>query len=95
MYPAELLARLPASLSQAQGFVYESQILIEAAALGVRCAFVPIAAVYSANARPSHFKGASDVLKIVRMVAGKLLRQRLSLRGLVRSLRDRAVVVVD
>lgn len=95
VYPADLLARLPAKLRDAEGFVYESQILIEAAHLGVRSVFVPIAAVYSASARPSHFKGIRDVLKIVRMIAGKLLTQRLNILGLMRSLRDRAVVVID
>ena len=91
VYPATLLrtGRWPKSA----GFVFESEILIEAARAGVAIVHVPVAAVYSRHARSRHFRPVVDIARIVLMVARKLLARGLYLRGLVRSLRRPAVFV--
>jgi glycosyltransferase involved in cell wall biosynthesis len=87
VYPAELLRSLPPHLGRAAGFVFESEVLIEAGRRGARLAWVQIPAVYELSARPSHFRPVADIALITRMVAWKLLSRGLYLRGLLRSLR--------
>jgi glycosyltransferase involved in cell wall biosynthesis len=87
LYPAALLRALPQRLGRAAGFVFESEVLIEAGRRGARLAWVPIPAIYEARSRPSHFRPVIDVALITRMVAWKLLSRGLYLRGLLRSLR--------
>jgi len=87
IYPAALFARAVVQTGRAASFVFESEILIEAARSGVRIACVPIHPVYGAHTRPSHFRPVLDIARIVRMVAWRLLARGLYLRGLVRSLR--------
>ena len=89
VYPAALFARMRVPYGPAESFVFESEILIEAARAGVRVVCVPIDAVYSARARPSHFRPIVDIARIVRMVAWRLITRGLYLQGLVRSLRSR------
>lgn len=89
VYPAALFARARVQYGAAASFVFESEILIEAAHTGVEIACVPINAVYSARARPSHFRPVVDIARIVRMVAWRLIARGLYLQGLVRSLRSR------
>lgn len=91
LYPANLLRSLPATLREAGSFVFESEVLIEAANLGVHAVFVPIAAVYQAHARPSHFHGVRDIWHITRMIARHLIRKRMYISGLIRSLRGSAI----
>jgi len=87
LYPASLLNRLPSHLGRAAGFVFESEVLIEAGRRGARLAWVPIPAIYEARGRRSHFRPVADIVLITRMVAWKLLSRGLYLRGLLRSLR--------
>ena len=89
VYPAALFAQARVQYGVAASFVFESEILIEAAQSGVGIACVPINAVYSARARPSHFRPVVDIARIVRMVAWRLIARGLYLQGLVRSLRSR------
>ena len=71
-----------------RGFVFESEILIEAARAGVRSVSTPIPALYEGTLlRPSHFQPVRDVLRIVRMVAWKLISRGFYPVGLWRSLR--------
>ena len=56
------------------GFVFESEILIEAARLGIRTVSVPIEARYDENRRASHFRPVRDVTRITRMIAWRLIR---------------------
>jgi len=86
-YPASLLRALPARMGRAAGFVFESEVLIEAGRRGTRLEWVPIPAIYEARGRPSHFRPIVDVALITRMVAWKLLSRGFYLRGLLRSLR--------
>lgn len=73
LYPGQLLRRIDLKQRSIDGFVFESEILIEAAALGVFSVPVPIDAVYHEDARPSHFRGVTDIMHITRMVAWKLI----------------------
>ena len=88
LYPASLLDALDVRRNRSAGFVFESEILIDAARAGVQSVAVPIAAIYRTQARPSYFRSCVDVLLITRMVAWKLLSRGLDIPGLVRSLRS-------
>lgn len=88
LYPARLLAQLNIAHERRHGFVFESEILIEAARLGFDSIAVAIPAVYHAAARPSHYRQI-DSLRITRMVAGKLISRWLYPQGFYRAyLRD-------
>ena len=76
------------------GFVFESQILIDAARLGITTVSVPIEARYADNRRASHFKPLRDVLRITRMIAWRLFRGGMMLGHLRRS-RTVPPVIVD
>jgi glycosyltransferase involved in cell wall biosynthesis len=89
IYPAELLQELAPRAERDMGFVFESEVLIEAGRRGVRIMDVPVSAVYPERARRSYFRPVLDIARITRMVAWKLLLRGLDLPGLVRSLRRR------
>ena len=89
VYPAGLFAQARVPHGEAESFVFESEILIEAARSGVQVACVPIHAVYGMHVRPSHFRPVVDIARIVRMVAWRLITRGLYLQGLLRSLRSR------
>ncbi len=86
LYPAPLLAPLDLPLSRRQGFVFESEIIIDAGRRGYRVKTVPIEAIYAVGARPSHFRPVYDITQITLMVAGKLLTRGMCLPGLFRAL---------
>jgi len=87
IYPAGLLITLAGLAERDSGFVFESEILIEAGRRGVRITGVPVSAAYPDRARRSHFRPVLDIARITRMVAWKLLARGLYLPGLIRSLR--------
>ena len=89
VYPAGLFARAQVHYGAAASFVFESEILIEAAQCGLEIVCEPIKAIYSARARASHFRPIVDIARIVRMVAWRLITRGLYLRGLVQSLKSR------
>jgi len=89
VYPSSLLRRVSVARGRSAGFVFESEILIEASRLGAGCTAVPVAAIYPLSARPSRFRPVLDVLRITRMVAWKLLSRGLYLNGLASSLAHR------
>lgn len=89
VYPAGLFTQTQVPYGVTSSFVFESEILIEAAQAGVDVTCVPINAIYSPRARPSHFRPVVDIARIVRMVAWRLIVRGLYLQGLVRSLRSR------
>lgn len=71
------------------GFVFESEILIEAAwRLGVRTISVPIESRYPDDRRASHFRGVRDTTRITLMIIGRILRRGLLLHHYVRFLRE-------
>lgn len=86
LYPAETLRRVLPSVGQSQGFVFESEVLIEAGQRGFPIVPVRIAAIYDPAIRPSNYRAWRDTWRITKMVAGKLIRRGLFLPGLFRSL---------
>jgi glycosyltransferase involved in cell wall biosynthesis len=85
VYPAALLREVPLAHDRAHGFVFESEILIEAARRGVQSVAVPINAIYPPNRRASYYRAVVDTWRIVRMVAWKLLQRGLYLPGFWRA----------
>lgn len=83
LYPIALFSQLRLAIDRAHSFVFESEILIEAARQGVRSVAVSIAATYPKNARPSHYGQALDTSRITRMVAWKLVSRGLFLSGFI------------
>ena len=88
-YPAALFRQLVVPHGRNRGFVFESEILIEAARHGHRCVMVPIPAVYRAGMRASHFRPVLDIVRITRMVAWKLLSRGLDPIGFYRAFLQR------
>jgi hypothetical protein len=86
LYPRALIERIVASHDRRHSFVFESEVLIDACRAGFCSMTVPIAAIYSPTARPSHYRPIADTLAIIRMVATKLLTRRFYFTGLIRSL---------
>jgi glycosyltransferase involved in cell wall biosynthesis len=82
VYPARLLETANVASDLSHSFVFESEILIEAARLDVRATCVPVSVVYSARARASYFRPIVDIARIVRMVAWRLLSEGTLLRAL-------------
>ena len=80
VYPVRLLQTAKVGSSRAHSFVFESEILIEAARHGVFATCVPIGVVYSARARASYFRPVVDIARITRMVAWRLLSEGTLLR---------------
>jgi glycosyltransferase involved in cell wall biosynthesis len=89
VYPSDLIRQCHFKLKRHLSFVFESEIIIEAAQRGFCCLFVPVATLYPANARPSHFRPVLDIARITRMVAWRLVSRGLYLQGLWRSLTRR------
>jgi len=85
LYPSCLLHNLDLPHDAAHGFVFESEILIEAARLGYFAMPVSIDCIYQDTFRPSHYRPVRDTLRIIRMVALRLIRQRMHPMGLLRS----------
>lgn len=67
------------------GFVFESEILIEAARHGIATVSVPIQARYADDRRASHFRPFRDVSRITLMIAWRLIRGGLKLPSLWRA----------
>ena len=85
-YPASLIRRLDIPCGARRGFVFESEVLIEAAWLGVPSVAVPIESSYPPGARISHYRPVRDSVCIAHMVAVRLLRRGFYPKGLLRSL---------
>ncbi|NJD05790.1 MAG: glycosyltransferase family 2 protein [Methylococcaceae bacterium] len=89
VYPAELIRRAKVPVGRDRSFVFESEIIIEAARLGFAYHPVPIRVRYRVGARPSHFKPVMDIVHITRMVACRLWGRGFDPIALWRSLRGR------
>jgi glycosyltransferase involved in cell wall biosynthesis len=86
VYPSALFAQVDTRPHEGAGFVFESEILIDAAATGVLTESIDIDSIYLPDRRPSHYRPAADTWAITRMVAGKLIRRGLYPFGLLRAL---------
>lgn len=90
LYPRKILESVDALHHRGHRFVFESEVLINAAAAGFRSVAVPIPALYAGTVRrTSHFRPLKDVPRIVLMVALKLLSRGMYMEGLFRMLRER------
>lgn len=83
-YPASLLRQIKVPHDRVHSFVFESEILIDAAWRGIRSRPVAIEAIYFEAARASHYRPTQDTLLIINMVALRLLQRALNLPGLIR-----------
>ena len=86
LYHAELLKQINIAHDRRHSFVFESEILIEAARRAYYTKPVAIESIYASGGRASHYRPAVDTSRIVQMVAWKLLARGLYLPGLFRSL---------
>lgn len=86
LYPAALLERVVLADSRARGFVFESEILIEAAKQRFYSVMVPVESIYLPDRRASHYRPYMDTQRIVLMVAWQLIKRGLYLPGLMRAL---------
>jgi len=93
VYPASLLRQVQARHDRDAAFTLESELLILGARLKYESVAVPIATIYHADARASHFRPVRDIARIAVMVGRSLLGQRMNPRGLWSSLRSAPVVV--
>lgn len=87
LYPRAAFEAVQVPHTRERSFVFESEILIEAAWQGIKSEPVPIDSVYFEAARHSHYKPTEDTMRIVRMIAGRLLRKGMNPLGLYRVLR--------
>lgn len=87
LYPASLLRQIDLNHDRTRSFVFESEMVIEAARRGFVCRNVSVSVTRRAGPRPSHFRPVVDIIHITRMVAWKILSRGLYLSGLWRSLR--------
>lgn len=83
-YPVSLLKNIRLDTARDKSFVFESEVLIEAGSKGIRTKAVQIPAIYGKAMRPSHFQSVKDILRITRMVAGRLFRKGMNLPGFYR-----------
>lgn len=84
LYPARLLAALNIPHGRRHSFVFESELLIEAARLGYDSLPVRIPAVYQVSPRRSYYRHI-DSLRITNMVGRKLLSRWLYPQGFYRA----------
>jgi glycosyltransferase involved in cell wall biosynthesis len=84
LYPAQLLRDVTLNHDQKHGFVFESEILIEAARRGIACRNVSISVTPRSGPRPSHFRPLLDIMRITSMVAWRLLLSGMNPMGLFR-----------
>jgi uncharacterized SAM-binding protein YcdF (DUF218 family) len=73
VYPRSLLMETDISTNLMRGFVFESEILIDAATRGYGLVWVSVPAIYSDAARPSHFRPIMDTYFITIMISMNLI----------------------
>lgn len=95
LYPAERLACVRTRPRRNQGFLFETELLIDAVRGGADVRAVSIATLYRPDGRASHYRPWRDTWHIVRLVGGKLLRRGMDPAGLVRSLRRSRMAASD
>ncbi|MBV2121594.1 MAG: glycosyltransferase family 2 protein [Candidatus Thiodiazotropha sp. (ex Ctena orbiculata)] len=86
LYPFDLLRDVRLNTSKEKGFVFESEIVIEAARHSFYSVSVPVESIHHVGRRQSHYKPWTDTWRIVRMIAWRLIKRGLYLQGLFRSL---------
>lgn len=69
LYPRELLLTMQIEARHDEGFVFESEVLIDSAWRGFDVIALPIESRYPSNSRASHFRPLRDIWRITCMVA--------------------------
>ncbi len=96
-YPTFLLKNLSDLQQKAQmhkqGFVFESEVLIEAAWQGVYSCSIEIEAIYPDQRRESHFRPLQDIMNITQMVVKRLLKKNMNLKGLYRIIFNKQIPI--
>ncbi len=82
LYPAALLRALDVPHERSRSFVFESEILIEAARRAMVIRKIPVTVTPRTGPSPSHFRPVLDIVRITRMVAWKILSKGWPLGGL-------------
>jgi len=77
LYPARLLQTVTIPHGHRESFVYESEVLIEAARRGFDFKNINVSVKPRSGPSPSHFRPLLDIARIVRMVAWKLVSRGL------------------
>ncbi len=95
LYPVTLLKTIGLIYENKSGFVFESEVLIDAAHLGYEFVFIPIDTVYAEERRESHFRAGFDITQITLMVAKKLLKKGMNLPGLATSLSEKPNIIKE
>jgi len=85
LYPATLLESVVLRDCQAEGFVFESKIFIEAAKRCFYSVVVPVESIYLPDRRESHYRPFSDTSRIVLMIAWQLFKRGGYFPGLLRA----------
>jgi glycosyltransferase involved in cell wall biosynthesis len=84
LYPADLWSQIRMPVRERRHFVFETAVLLRAAAAGFEIARVPIAARYAGYVhRPSRFRPVVDTLRIARSVARSIVGGGERLKGLL------------
>ena len=86
VYPRAVMEIALAECASCTGFTFESEVLIAAAQRGHRTLAAAIGACYPVDARASHYRAGTDTIKIIAMVARRLIAKGLYPLGLWRSL---------
>jgi len=86
LYPLILIQQIDPDVSTNHSFVFESEILIDAARLNIKSISIPVDTIYHHAARKSHYRPASDTKLIVKMIAGKLFHRGMRLPDLFKQL---------
>ncbi|MCU7809760.1 MAG: glycosyltransferase family 2 protein [Candidatus Thiodiazotropha sp. (ex Notomyrtea botanica)] len=87
LYPDKMLNSVQLDTAKQNGFVYESEILIEAANNNFYSISIPVESIYRKEGRESHYRPWTDTWRIVRMIAWRLIRKGMYPSGLFRSLK--------
>jgi hypothetical protein len=86
LYPAALLRAVDLQHDRSHSFVFESEVLIEAARSGFICRTVQVTVSPRSGPRPSHFRPVIDIMRITGMVGGKLLSRGMYHMGIFKIL---------
>jgi glycosyltransferase involved in cell wall biosynthesis len=86
LYPGKLLSSIQLQTPKEKSFVFESEILIEAAKHKFYSVSIPVESIYLNEGRESHYRPWTDTWRIVSMIAWRLIRWGLYPIGLLRSL---------
>jgi glycosyltransferase involved in cell wall biosynthesis len=89
IYPSELLRKLQQRSNKYKGFVFESEVIIDASKLGFGIRPASVRTIYKEGRRKSHFRPIVDSTRITLMVAKKLFSSMGNLPGLANVLRFR------